>query len=240
MRTRLSDGQETKTERHGKHGRSAAGEARRSPVKPRGRPAKEYHCADCGAVVGRTTTRCHACDSKSRRGIRPDNVNAQRIVAAAESGKHKTMASIAKKVGVSRERVRQVLNATGHTNFGSRHVYLQWRCPDCRDTIKMTATRLRGLSHMLAHCRDCAKNYCRRGHRRTTDASGGGCRVCEGIRRRRIVEVRPCIECGNDIEISWGTRDRIRRGHARGEFHHKCYLAYLRREGRPASRQPSA
>ena len=229
MRTRLSDGQETKTERHGKHGRSAAGEARRSPVKPRGRPAKEYHCADCGAVVGRTTTRCHACDSKSRRGIRPDNVNAQRIVAAAESGKHKTMASIAKKVGVSRERVRQVLNATGHTNFGSRHVYLQWRCPDCRDTIKMTATRLRGLSHMLAHCRDCAKNYCRRGHL-TTHAR---CRVCERKRRRRIVEVRTCRECGNDLEISQGVRYQISIGRTRGDFHFKCYLAYIRREGRP-------
>ena len=55
----------------------------------------------------------------------PDNLTARRIVAAAESGKYKNMACIARKLGVSRERVRQVLNATGHSNFGPRHVRLQ-------------------------------------------------------------------------------------------------------------------
>ena len=232
MRIRLSDGQETKTERHGKDGHPDARGARRSHVKPRTRPSKGYHCSDCGVAVGRTTTRCRACNGKSKRGLQPDNVNAQRIVAAAESGKHKNMASIAKEVGVSRERVRQVLNATGHTNFGSRHVYLQWSCPDCRCTIDMTASRLRGLSHMLAHCRDCAKNYCRRGHR-TTHVR---CRVCERKRRQRIVEVRTCRECGNDLEISQGVRYQISIGRTRGDFHFKCYLAYIRREGRPIKR----
>ena len=169
----------------------------------------------------------------------PDNLTARRIVAAAESGKYKNMACIARAVGVSRERVRQVLNATGHTNFGPRHIHLQWPCPECGQTVKMTASQLR--VHMPAHCQNCAKNYCPRGHLRSTHArKNGSCGACLGIQRRRIVEVRTCLECGNDLEISWGTRDRIRRGHARGDFHRKCYFAYMRREGRPASRRPVA
>ena len=166
------------------------------------------------------------------RQFRPDNLTAQRIVAAAESGKYTNMACIAREIGVSRERVRQVLNATGHTNFGQRHVRLQWPCPDCGETINMTASRLRGISHMPSHCRDCAKNYCRRGHR----AMRTRCRVCERDRRRRIVEVRTCLECGNDLEISQGVRYQISIGRTRGDFHLKCYLAYMRREGRPASK----
>ena len=172
---------------------------------------------------------------------RPNGLNARRIVAAAESGKHKNMASIAREVGVTRERVRQVLNATGHTNFGQRRVRLQWPCPDCGETIDTTASLLRAQSHMLAHCRNCAKNYCLRGHLRSKHArKNGSCSACEGSWRRRIVEVRTCVECGNDLEISRGVRDQIRRGQARGDFHLKCYFAYMRREGRPVSRKSLA
>ena len=118
-------------------------------------------------------------------------------------------------------------------------VRLQWPCPNCGETINLTASRLRG--HMPAHCRRCAENYCQQGHLRSRHArKNGSCGACLGIQRRRIVEVRRCLECGNDLEISWGTRDRIRRGHARGDFHLKCYFVYMRREGRPASRRPVA
>ena len=168
---------------------------------------------------------------------RPDNLIAQRIVAAAESGTYKNMACIARKLGVSRERVRQVLNATGHTNFGPRHIRLQWPCPDCREPVKVARSGLR--VHMPAHCRECAKNYCRRGHR-SKHAGGGKCRVCEGNLRRRIVEVRACLECGKELEISQGMRYNIRIGKARGDFHRECYFSYIRREGRPTSRRPVA
>ena len=164
-------------------------------------------------------------------GLRPASLTAQRIVAAAESGKHKNMAFIARAVGVSRERVRQVLNAAGHTNFGPRHVRLQWSCPDCGKTIDMGASQM--PVHMPKHCRDCAKTYCRGGHLLSKHAPEGRCRVCKSIQRRRIVEVRTCKECGKDLEISLGMRYSIRRGNARGDFHRECYFAYMRREGRP-------
>ena len=167
----------------------------------------------------------------------PDNATAQRIVAAAESGKYKNMACIARAVGVSRERVRQVLNATGHTNFGPRHIRLQWPCPDCRRTVKLAASQLR--IHMPAHCQKCAKNYCRRGHFRSM-LRKGNCRVCDSIQRRRIVEIRVCIECGKELEISKGVHDQIRLGKARGDFHRECYFAFMRREGRPPSLRAKA
>ena len=227
--------QRRQAKRPGKRGRSAPqGSCTSNRKQPR--PSKGRHCSDCGVVVTRTATRCRPCDAKTKSGLRADNLNAKRIAAAAESGKYKSMASIAKKVGVSRERVRQILNATGHTYFGSRQVRLQWPCPDCRKSITMNASRLRGICHMPAHCRRCAKNYCRREHFHGTGA-GGVCRVCERVRRRRTVEIRTCLECGNDLEISWGVRNQIRIGKSRGDFHFKCYLTRLRREGRPTSRK---
>ena len=159
----------------------------------------------------------------------------RRIVAAAESGKYMSMASIARKVGVSRERVRQVLNATGYTSFGPRHSRPQWSCPECGETVKKT-TKSRLRVHMPAFCRKCAKKYCRRGHLRSEHTTSGKCRLCERIQRRRIVEVRTCLECGKDHEISQAFREQIKRGASRGDFHLKCYFAYMRREGRPANR----
>ena len=87
--------------------------------------------------------------------------------------------------------------------------------------------------YLPKHCRECAKNYCRRGYLRSKHAPDGRCRVCMNIQRRRIVEVRTCLECGNDLEISQGVRYQISIGRTRGDFHFKCYLAYIRREGRP-------
>lgn len=166
----------------------------------------------------------------------PDNPTARRIIDAAKSGKYKNMACIAREVGVSRERVRQVLNASGHTYFGSRHVYLQWRCPGCGEPISTTASRL--SIHMPAHCRKCANGYCPRRHLRSKHArKDGRCGTCERNRGRRIVEIRTCIECGNDLEISRGVQSQIRLGLARGDFHRECYFAYMRREGSPASRK---
>ncbi len=172
-------------------------------------------------------------------GVRPGNLTAKRIVAAAQSGKYKNMACVAREVAVSRERVRQVLNATGHTNFGSRHVSLQWPCPDCGQSINITPSRLQ--VHMPAHCQKCAKSYCGAGHLRSKHArKNGRCGVCERSWRRRIVEVRTCLECNDDLEISWGVRSQIRLGLTRGDFHRQCYYANVRRVGRPASRKSHA
>ena len=170
------------------------------------------------------------------RGIRPGNLNAQRIVAAAESGKYKTMTCIANEIGVSRERVRQVLNTTGHTQFA--RLRLEWSCPGCGTTVSHTRAQLSRIRHMPAHCRECASAHCKREHLRNGNTSKGGqCLACVRLRLKRVVEVRTCIECGKDLEISQGTSYQIRGGRSLGKFHQECYFAYMRREGRPPNKQ---
>ncbi len=167
-----------------------------------------------------------------KRRIDPDNPTARRIVAAAEIGKYKNMTCIADEVGVSRERVRQVLNAIGHTEFG--RLRLEWPCPDCGSLVGISRAQLDRTRHMPAHCRKCASAYCRREHLRSKNTNKSGyCLACIRLRSKHVVEVRTCLECGKNLEITRGLRNQIRLGHARGIFHQECYFAYLRREGRP-------
>lgn len=167
-----------------------------------------------------------------RRGIDPDHPTTRRIIAAAESGKYKNMTCIANEIGVSRERVRQILNAVGHTEFRRRR--LEWACPDCGTLVGISRAQLDRTRHMPAHCRKCASAYCRREHLRSENPSKDGrCLVCNRLRWKRVVEVRTCLECGKNLEITRGVRKQIRLGNARGIFHQECYFALLRREGLP-------
>ncbi len=209
------------------------------PWQYRNPHVEKYQCIDCGTAVAPASTRCRACSRKQQSGIRPGNLNAQRVVAAVESGKFKNMACIADEVGISRERVRQILNATGNTEFGYRRFRrLEWPCPDCGVTISLRPGDLDRTIHMPAHCRMCANNYCRRGHLRSenTRASDNVCRACRRIRAKRIVEVRTCRECGKGLEISKAVSFHIRKGRSRGIFHKDCYHAYRRRRKKLSAR----
>ena len=186
------------------------------------------------AIINRHRTKSHNLNHKRR--IRLDNPNVQRIVAAAESGKYKTMTCIANEIGVSRERVRQVLNAIGHTQFG--RLRLEWPCPGCGTIVSLTRAQLDRIRHMPAHCRKCANAYCKREHLRSKNTNKDGhCLACDRFLAKRVVEVRTCIECGKDLEISQGTSYQIRGGRSLGKFHQECYFAYMRREGRPPNKQ---
>lgn len=161
-----------------------------------------------------------------QRGIIPDNPNAQLVIAAVESGKFRNMACIAEEIGISRERVRQILNATGYKEFGYRRLRLEWPCPECGETINLSRRELERTTHMPAHCRKCAGNFCNRGHLRSENTRRDGtCRPCEQIRARRVVEVRTCLACGKELPISQAASYQIKGGRGRGDFHKNCYYA---------------
>lgn len=188
------------------------------------------------SAYGKRNTKRHSTEGKHARGVRPDNRNAQLVIAAVQSGKYRTMTCIASKVGISRERVRQILNATGYTEFAHR-LRLEWPCPDCRGIVSLTRLQLHHTKHMPVHCRACAKKYCKREHLRAENSDRGGhCLACARIRAKRVVAVRSCLECGKTLEITMALRQHITGGRARGVYHQDCYYAYLRREGRPTSR----
>lgn len=197
-------------------------------VKIKGKSRKpQPKCIDCATFVHISGSRCRRCYGLSQRR---DNTTTTRVLAAAKSGKFTTQTCVAAEIGISRERVRQILNAAGDTEFGHRRNFrLEWPCPECEAPISLTRYQFARLIHMPAHCRSCAKNYCLQGHLRSEYANKRGiCLPCQNIRARLIVEVRTCIACNKDLEISAGTLRQIKLGKAAGKYHRKCYDSHLK------------
>ncbi len=202
-------------------------------VKMKRRSRKpQLRCIDCSRPISRgaPVLRCRPCAGLARRGMSPDNTTTPRVLAATKSGRFTTQTCVAAEVGVSRERVRQILNAAGDTEFGHRFLRLEWPCPECEVEISLTRHQFARLAHMPAHCRPCAKKYCIREHLFSEHANKRGiCLLCQNIRNRRIVEVRTCIACNEDLEISAGALRQIKFGNSTGKYHKKCYGEILRR-----------
>lgn len=188
-------------------------------------------CIDCATLIKNSGSRCRRCYGISQRGMRPNNTTTPRVLAAVKSGKFTTQTCVATEVGVSRERVRQILNASGDTEFGHRILRFEWLCPECEIPISLTRYQLARLVHMPAHCRPCAKKYCWKGEHLLSEHANknGACKPCGNAYRREIVEVRTCAECGKDLEISRGALGQIKYNQAAGKYHKKCYAEILGR-----------
>jgi len=80
-----------------------------------------------------------------------------RIVAKATSGKYKSMACIAREIGLTTERVRQILREEGATGFRKRqpNTLISWPCPRCGAEVKMW-TNYRN-SGRTTYCVPCAR-----------------------------------------------------------------------------------
>lgn len=184
-------------------------------------------CIDCTTPVQYSGTRCRRCFGLSRRAI---NTTTPRVLAAVKSGKFITQTCVATEVGVSRERVRQILNASGDTEFGHRAFRLEWPCPDCGAQISLTRSNFTHIVRMPAHCRPCSHKYCRKGEHLLSEYANknGACKPCLNAYMREIVEVRTCIVCNKNLEISYGVLRQIKCGSSIGKYHRKCYNGYLK------------
>ena len=208
-------------------------------MRPGPKPSyKIYRCVDCLTEVSRAGVRCLPC---AKRLQRRENPTTKRIITAVKSGKYTTQTCVAMEVGVSRERVRQILNAEGYSEFGHRVGFrLEWPCPECREEISLRRYELQALVHMPAHCRSCAKKYCQREHLRSEHTDKWGtCRLCVKIWQQRIVEIRTCERCGKDLPISRNQLHQIQLGHGTGKFHRACYNEELS-ENPPAKKHKPA
>jgi len=132
------------------------------------------------------------------------------------------------RIGLTRERVRQILNDMGVVKT-SPYATLKWECPSCGVWIivQRSVWLKNWQAVMPAHCRTCANKvravWCVRGHLRRSEGKSRQCNQCWNDRSRCIIEVRTCIECGKDLEISRGVRSQIKTGRARGEYHRECW-----------------
>lgn len=153
-----------------------------------------------------------------------------RIERLARSGRYKTMICIAAEVGLSREAVRLVLNERD-ANVYAHDFRLRWPCPDCGTEIAVKPKAL--PIHAPAHCRECAKDYCKRGHRLSVvGRSGRHCAVCHAEWKNVVVETRVCEECQKPLEITRQTMHNIENPKQRtqGRFHRSCYDALRRKQ----------
>lgn len=151
-------------------------------VRKRGRrPTPDRPCSDCYMPITPKSVRCMSCAAKVRAGTRRGRLGATTLIIADLIARKPQVDNtcIAKAVGVSRERVRQIraahnLGINPHSHKVG-NTLISWPCPSCGAEVKMwTYDRNQRNTALCATCR----------------------RQEAGLARR--IELRPvvCPDCG--------------------------------------------
>ena len=87
----------------------------------------------------------------------PERSTTERLVRLVESGKAQSQACAARALGVSRERVRQIVNEQGLTikRFYQPNTLISWPCPGCGRTVEMWSARRN--NRKTAYCQSCKR-----------------------------------------------------------------------------------
>ncbi len=123
----------------------------------------------------------------------------ERLIRLVERGEVNSQACAGRVLGVTRERVRQIVNKEG-LKLGRRvqpNTLIEWPCPDCDKPVQMW-TRVR-MYRKTVHCASCRtrrakeKEYCHRGHpmaetRRRFPCGATHCLSCNRINAREYYQ----------------------------------------------------
>ncbi len=145
-----------------------------------------------------------------------------------DSGKFETMADMGRTVGITTERVRQIIK-DHDIHWVPTRGRLEWDCPGCGTPISIRRSEKKVL-YWPAHCQSCRVELTKKFYRvckhpkTPENTTGQGCRICVHSRAHCIVETRECMACGDPLEISRGAAAQIRNGHSIGMFHWDCYI----------------
>ncbi len=151
----------------------------------------------------------------------------ERVRVLVESGKFGMTTEIAKVVGISRERVRQIIR-DDKLHWIPIRGRLKWDCPDCGTPISIRRSAKK-LKYWPAHCNACRIDLLKKfyrvcGHPKIPENTiGTTCKICANARAKCIVEIRTCMACGEPLELSRGGKAQIRNSKSQGLFHWKCY-----------------
>ena len=121
----------------------------------------------------------------TRRCAVPERTTTERLVRLVEQGEVINQACAARVLGVSKERVRQIVNAEGLA-LGRRmqpNTLITWPCPNCGKSVEMWTTQ---RNHRKgAYCPPCASHFGTLGQERRR--VGRSCEVlgCERPHRAR-------------------------------------------------------
>ena len=168
------------------------------------------------------------------------NPTAVKVRALAATGEYESMQAVAHAVGVTRERVRQIIRAE-NIPWNDFAVRLEWDCPGCGTPISLPrSTWEEEWRHMPAHCRECAgkqkAEFCKRDHPRSSNMnSWGQCRACANTLIRCVVERRSCVDCGKELPITRGMMNQIKMGNATGK---RCRSCNVRRAANSTHKKP--
>lgn len=177
-----------------------------------------------------------------RKAIRPESPTVVRVRELAATGGYRTMGALADVVGVTIQRVQQIIRQY-EIPWQGLHVRLRWACPGCGDPVSVPrSTWAERWNHLPAHCRKCAKQdrakFCIRGHLRSENTSAfHSCLACIRERARCVIEIRICEICHKPLNISRGARGQEQRGHAVGRYHRACWISQLGALTGPARRK---
>ncbi len=154
-------------------------------------------------------------------------VTVARVTELAATGEYETLTAMAKVVGVTTERVRQIVRQH-EIPWQDFFVRLEWECPGCGGWIRVPRSTWEHWGYMLANCRACAKEdrrkFCIRGHLRADNMNDyHGCLVCIRERARCVIEVRACEICHGSLNISRGALNQEQMGNGVGKYHYDCY-----------------
>lgn len=168
----------------------------------------------------------------SRRLPKPLSATAAKVRDLAATGEYETMSAISAAVGVSRERVRQIIRRHD-IPWQDYKVRLEWECPGCGNWISVWRSWWESKwTHMPAHCRSCHREdrgkFCVRGHLRSEETGAGGdCLACVRVKSRCVVETRSCEICHQPLAITDGMRKQALYGHGVNKYHRRCWIRKL-------------
>lgn len=176
------------------------------------------------AAVNSTKVLVKSVKSVKSRVLKVPKGKSVTVIGLVGSGKFKTQQCIADYVGLSRQRVSQILQES-NINFGRKHsppgTILRWSCPLCGSIIEMKPSLRNVWKRSPAHCRPCAAKFCNKGlHLRSKSNVGVGkgegrryktCKDCNHERLSQIVDYRICIDCKREVPIKLNNQNRMKR-----------------------------
>ena len=139
-----------------------------------------------------------------------------------------TMACLGQAIGVSKERVRQIIQKK-NLPYRSKHnpnILLIWPCLQCGKEIKRMSTFIPRYKSVL--CGDCSTGrgrFCKAGHKDPLRNKRGQCLLCRAAYRNHIVETKPCVVCGRMRNITYGLDKLSKSVGYPNECCKQCYYA---------------
>lgn len=152
-------------------------------------------------------------ENKPQPKNRKNVAQRQKIRDLIASDRYTTMSQIAKVLGISRERVRQLLTFEDITFNQHRTKQFTWPCPRCDKPVNMKLGLIKRITRPRSmYCGECKPRICYglNGHvdPPRSKYKSRMCLLCERIRAKKVVRWRHCMDCRKLLPVSAGNANQ--------------------------------